>query len=176
MLEKYTLDFEIRELDGHKIRAKINNYQWSKMLTDRKARRFKEIVPKEVWESAINEDVRVYLNHSEYVSIGQNVSIMALDDGVFLEMELRDNELGILDAVKANRLHSCSFGFVCTDEEVTYHGEYYERTIKSMELKEVSLLDRQAAYDNTEIMEKRFLHVPFNQLELKRKRISFISM
>lgn len=34
MLEKCTLDFEIRELDGHRIKAKINNSQWSKMLTD----------------------------------------------------------------------------------------------------------------------------------------------
>ena len=81
MLEKYTLDFEIRELDNHRIKAKINNYQWSKMLTDRKGRKFREIVPKEVWESAINQEVRVYLNHSDYVSIDQNVTINILDDG-----------------------------------------------------------------------------------------------
>ena len=37
------------------------------------------------------------MNHSDYVSIGQNVSIHALDDGVFLEMELRENKLDILD-------------------------------------------------------------------------------
>lgn len=176
MLEKYTLDFEIRELDGHKIKAKINNYQWSKILTDRRGRKFKEIVPKEVWESAINEDVRVYLNHSDYVSIGQNVSIHAFDDGVFLEMELRENELGILDAVKSNRLHSCSFGFVCTDEEVVNQGDYYERTIKSMELKEVSLLDREAAYNDTEIMEKRYLNVPFHQIGLKRRKLALLSL
>lgn len=176
MLEKYTLDFEIRELDNHRIKAKINNYQWSKMLTDRKGRKFREIVPKEVWESAINQEVRVYLNHSDYVSIGQNVTINALDDGVFLEMELRENELGILDAVKSNRLHSCSFGFVCTDEEIVNRGDYYERTIKSMKLKEVSLLDREAAYNNTEIMEQRFLNVPFNPLELKRKKLVLLSI
>lgn len=129
MLEKCTLDFEIKELDGHKIKAKINNYQWSKMLTDRKGRKFREIVPKEVWDSAINQEVRVYLNHSDYVSIGQNVSILALNDGVFLEMELRENELDILDAVKSNRLHSCSFGFVCTDEEIVNRGDYYERPL-----------------------------------------------
>lgn len=176
MLEKYTLDFEIRELDGHKIKAKINNYGWSKMLTDRRGRKFKEIVPKEVWETAINQEVRVYLNHSDYVSIGQNVSIHALDHGVFLEMELRENERGILDAVKSNRLHSCSFGFVCTDEEVVNRGDYYERTIKSMELKEVSLLDREAAYNHTEIMEKRFLNVPYHQIKLKRKKLDLLSI
>lgn len=176
MLEKYTLDFEIRELENHRIKAKINNYQWSKMLTDRKGRKFREIVPKEVWESAINQEVRVYLNHSDYVAIGQNVTINALDDGVFLEMELRENELGILDAVKSNRLHSCSFGFVCTDEEIVNRGDYYERNIKSMKLKEVSLLDREAAYNNTEIMEQRFLNVPYQQIELKRKKLSVLSI
>ena len=175
-MEKYTLDFEIRELDGHRIRAKINNYQWSKMLTDRKGRKFREIVPKEVWESAINQEVRVYLNHSDYVSIGQNVTINALDDGVFLEIELRENELGILDAVKSNRLHSCSFGFVCTDEEIVKRGDYYERTVKSMKLKEVSLLDREAAYNETEIMEKRILKVPFNQITFKRKKLMVLSI
>lgn len=100
------------------------------MLTDHRGRKFKEMVPKEVWESAINEDVIIYLNHSDYVSIGQNATINALDDGVFLEMELRENELGILDAVKSNRLHSCSFGFICTDEEIVKRGDYYERSIK----------------------------------------------
>lgn len=128
-----------------------------------------------MWESTINQEVRVYLNHSDYVSIGHNVNINALDDGVFLELELRENELGILDAVKSNRLHSCSFGFVCTDEEIVKRGDYYERTIKAMKLKEVSLLDREAAYNNTEIMEKRFLNLPFNQLELKRKKLVILS-
>lgn len=175
-MEKYTLDFEIRELDGHKIKAKINNYGWSKMLTDRRGRKFKEIVPKEVWETAINQEVRVYLNHSDYVSIGQDVSIYALDNGVFLEMELRENERGILDTVKSNRLHSCSFGFICTNEDIVDRGDYYERTITSMELKEVSLLDREAAYNHTKIMEKRFLNVPFNDFVLKRKKLALLSI
>lgn len=91
-------------------------------------------------------------------------------------MELRENELGILDAVKSNRLHSCSFGFVCTDEAIVNRGDYYERTIKSMELKEVSLLDCEVAYYHTEIMEKCFLNVPYHQIELKRKKLSVLSI
>ena len=45
-----------------------------------------------------------------------------------------------------------------------------------MKMKKVSLLDREAAYNTTEIMEKRFLNLPFNHVELKQRKLGLLSI
>ncbi|BBF43169.1 hypothetical protein lbkm_1855 [Lachnospiraceae bacterium KM106-2] len=176
-MEKHIVNLEIRELedttDSKKIRAKINDYQWSKMLTDKQGKRFKERVPIETWQAAINNQVKVLLNHNNYVELGQESKFLIKEDGIYLEIILRDNETGVYQAVKENRLHSCSFGFICKSDNIVNYTSYYERTITEMDLIEISLLDQTAAYNNT-MIENRF--IAFNQLLLFRKKLNLLSM
>ena len=51
-------------------------------------------------------------------------------------------------------------------------GNYLERTIEDMELFEVSILDKEPAYNNT-MVEARELYIPVD-LEIKRKRLELL--
>lgn len=167
-------NFEIRESTGNRIRARINDYNWSKVLTDNKGKKFKEKIDKSVWEKALNNnDVKVYINHESFVTLGEDVSINAENDGVYLEMTLRESEQGVHQAVKNGELHSCSFGFKCLGEDIKDNGSYYERTILDMELYEVSLLSKTAAYNNTEIEARNLIYNKNNNL---LKQIEILSL
>lgn len=174
-MEKHIVNLEIRELedttDAKRIRAKINDYGWSKMLTDKQGKFFKEMVPIETWQSAINEHVKVFLNHEDYVELGSETRFLIEPDGIYREITLRDNEKGVYTAVKENRLHSCSFGFICNDSKIISHCSYYERIILDMELLEVSLLDLTPAYNNTTIESRNF---STRNLQLSKRKLQLL--
>lgn len=71
-----------------KIRAKVNDYTLSKTLKDKYNRPFKEICPKTTWENAINDDVKIFINHKDYYNVGKSQNMVVMDEGVFLEVEL----------------------------------------------------------------------------------------
>lgn len=168
MLEKCKIDFEIRELNKHKLVCIVNNYTWSKMMTDKYGKKFRERISKEVWERALSKNqVKVYLNHSDYVEIGYDIQINATKNGVLLTLTLNEKEHGIYRAAKENRLTGCSFGFKCIDEKITERGDFYEREILDFELYEISILDKIPAYNNTSV-EARNLQCNINQLLIRR--------
>lgn len=173
-METHHIKLELRASETNKIRAKINDYNFSKMLTDKQGKKFIEKVPRQVWQRAINSTVKVYLNHKNYIELGESTSITTEDDGVYLEVCLRDSELGVYEAVKENRLHSCSFGFICKEANIIEHGDFYERIITNMELLEVSLLDCTAAYNGTLIENRCSNSHNLQLLKLKCRLLSII--
>ena len=168
-MDNNTLDLEIRELNEHRLVCMVNNYTWSKMMTDKYGKKFRERISREVWGKALSKNpVKIFLNHSDYVEIGSDIQINAMEDGVFLTLTLSAKEHGIYRAAKENRLTGCSFGFKCIDEKITEHGDFYEREIHDFEIYEISLLDKLPAYNHTSV-EARSLHYKHSLLIQKLK-------
>lgn len=159
---------EVRELHENKLVCLVNNYDWSKLLTDKHGKKFKERISKEVWQKAISKNpVKIFLNHSDYVEIGSDIQINATENGVLLSLTLSEKEKGLYFAAKENRLTGCSFGFKCIDEKITDRGDFYEREILDFELYEISILDKIPAYYNTSV-EVRNLQSSRNQLLIRK--------
>lgn len=165
---KILYHIEVRELHENKLVCLVNNYDWSKLLTDKHGKKFKERISKEVWQKAISKNpIKIFLNHSDYVEIGSDIQIEATENGVLLSLTLSEKEQGIYFAAKENRLTGCSFGFKCIDEKITECGDFYEREILNFELYEISILDKIPAYNNTSV-EARNLQFNRNQLLIRK--------
>lgn len=175
MIEKQILEFRALDTNDEtlKIRAKVNDYNKSKILKDRKGKPFVEIAPKEMWEKCLNDEVRVFINHKDYYNVGKNHKFDIQEDGVYLEIELDPiKEKGIYDNVKKGILNQVSFGFSVVKDTFKKVGNYFERTLHDIKISEISLLDKMAAYNGTAI-ECRNLEVPnqFNQLKLIKMKL-----
>lgn len=145
---------EIREVQGNKLVCLVNNYDYSKIMTDKQGKKFRERISKEVWEQAIEknkDNIKIFLNHQDYIEIGSNIEVQATNEGVILTLELSDKEMGLYNAAKQDKLTGCSFGFKCIKDNITENQGYYDREILEMELKEISLLDKTPAYNNTSV-------------------------
>lgn len=171
-MEKQYNNIEIRELQDNELRivCKVNDYGLSKEMIDKQGRRFKEIVPKDTWEKAINENVKFYYNHKPYFELANSVELRAEEDGVYLYATLKDTERGLYQAVKDGLITGMSFGFRALKDRFNYIGNYLQRTIEDMELFEVSILDKTPAYNNT-LVEARELNIPIDYT-IKRKRLN----
>lgn len=159
------------------IKCIVNDYTWSKILTDRHGRKFKEKIPRDTWLKALEKNQpKIFINHQNYIEIGENISIEATNNGVILNLNLTDKEQNLYNAVKNGKVNTCSFGFEVIDEDIVDRGSYYERVVKEMELFEISLLDRNRtpAYNNTKI-EIRYLHT-FNNLSLLQREIEVLKL
>lgn len=156
-----------------KIRAKVNDYTLSKTLKDKYGRPFKEVCPKTTWENAINDEIRILINHKNYYNVGKFHNIDVTDEGVFLEVELDPlKEKGIYENVKRGVLNQVSFGFNVIADTWNRDNDYFIRKLNKINLLEISLLDCTAAYNNTAIETRLMIQVPQNQLyEIKRKKL-----
>ena len=163
-MENKILEFRTLETDDNslKIRALVNNYKPSKMLKNKKGQSFIEVAPKEMWEKCISDDVKIFVNHKDYYNVGISHKFDIKDDGVYLEIELdRVKEKGIYENVKNGILNQISFGFNAISDKWDKIGNYFQRTLENINLKEISLLDCTAAYNGTAI-ECRNIDVPVN--------------
>ena len=171
-MEKQYNNIEIRELQDNelKIVCKVNDYGLSKEMIDKQGRKFKEIVPKDTWEKAINENVKFYYNHKPYFELADSIELKAENDGVYLYATLKDTEKGLYEAIKDGLITGMSFGFKAIKDTFNHVGNYLQRTIEDMELFEVSILDKTPAYNNT-LVEARELNIPIDYT-IKRKRLN----
>jgi HK97 family phage prohead protease len=175
-MEKIYNKLEVRELENNSLSlvCKVNDYTLSKELRGINGV-FKELVPRDTWEKAINEKVKFYYNHKPYFELGASAELRAEEDGVYLYATLKDTERGLYDAVKNGEITGMSFGFRCLKDKWDNAGNYKQRTILDMELYEVSILDKTPAYNNTSV-EARSLYIPVDlniyrrQLELYKLR------
>ena len=171
-MEKQYSKLEVRELDNSSLLVcKVNDYGVSKELRGKNGA-FREVVPKETWQKAINENVKFYYNHKPYFELAEKVELRAEEDGVYIYATLKDSEKGLYDAVKDGLITGMSFGFRALKDSFKQVGNYLERTIEDMELFEVSILDKEPAYNNT-MVEARELYIPVD-LEIKRKRLELL--
>lgn len=175
-MEKIYNKLEIRELENSSLSlvCKVNDYSLSKELRGINGA-FRELVPKETWEKAINQNIKFYYNHKPYFELGASAELRAEEDGVYLYATLKENEKGLYDAVKNGEITGMSFGFRCLKDKWDNVGNFKQRTILDMELYEVSILDKTPAYNNTSV-EARSLYIPVDlniyrrQLELYKLR------
>ena len=145
---------EIREVQGNKLVCLVNNYDYSKMMTDKQGKKFRERISKEVWEHAIEknkDNIKIFLNHQDYIEIGSNIKVQATNEGVILTLELSDKEMGLYQAAKSDKLTGCSFGFKCIKDNISETQGYYDREVLEMELYEISILDKTPAYNSTSV-------------------------
>ena len=152
---------EIRELNGNKLVCLVNNYDYSKIMTDKQGKRFRERIPKQVWLKAIEknkDNIKIFLNHQDYIEIGSNIDVQATDEGVVLTLELSDKEKGLYNAAKQDKLTGCSFGFKCIKDNITEQQGYYDREVLEMELYEISILDKTPAYNNTSVEARNLIY------------------
>lgn len=166
---------ELRELETQddilKIRAKVNDYTFSKMMKDKYGRQFREICPRETWEGAIKNDIRVLINHKGYYNVGNFYKIDITNEGVFLEVELDPlKERGIYESVKNGVLNQVSFGFKVIKDAWYKCENYLERKLEKIKLVEISLLDCTAAYNGTKI-ECRNITSTNKCICIKRKKL-----
>ena len=138
-MEKVYNKLEIRELENSSLSlvCKVNDYSLSKELRGINGA-FRELVPKETWEKAINENIKFYYNHKPYFELGASAELRAEEDGVYLYATLKENEKGLYDAVKNGEITGMSFGFRCLKDKWDNVGSYKQRTILDMELYAVS--------------------------------------
>lgn len=169
-MEKIYNKLEIRELESNSLSlvCKVNDYSLSKELRGKNGT-FRELVPKETWEKAINDNIKFYYNHKPYFELGVSSELRAEDDGVYLYAKLKENEKGLYNAVKDGLITGMSFGFKVLKDRWSNEGTYRQRTIEEMELFEVSILDKEPAYWGTSA-EVRGLHIPID-LSVMKKRL-----
>lgn len=173
-MEKFIIDnIEVRELeDSLKIVAKVNDYGLSKTLRGKNGE-FKEIVPKETWTRAIenNPNIKVYYNHQDVVNVADSVEFRIENDGVYADITLTKNADGLYKKVKENLTTGISFGFRALSDKFEQVGNFMRRTINEMFLEEISILDKTPAYNNT-YAEVRAIEVPkLFDLELEKRKL-----
>lgn len=47
-----------------------------------------KIRPKATWEDALNDDIKIFINHKNYYNVGKSYNIDVTDRGIFLVVEL----------------------------------------------------------------------------------------
>lgn len=130
----------------------------SRILPSPRGKFIEHIVPgafKKALEQA--EDVKLLFNHSEHRQLGSikqgNLSLK--EDVIGLRAKCTVNDAEIIDKAKKNELRGWSFGFRVLKAEWS-DGEdgIQRRSIKELQLNEVSILDRTPAYYATSIEER----------------------
>lgn len=119
---------------------------------------FEEVINPGAFSRTLSEngDVRALFNHNWDKVLGRTKSgtlILSEDDrGLKFEIELPNNSLGrdLAESMARGDINQCSFGFFATDEEWNYNIEPASRTIKEVELFEISIVSI-PAYDDTEV-------------------------
>ena len=176
MIEQKLNSIEFRALEEDnklKIVAKVNDYNKSKMMRDKNGKNFVEIAPKEMWQRCLHDGIKVFLNHKNYVEIGNSHTFEVRNDGVYMEVVLDPTkEKGIYENVKQGILSQVSFGFKVVKDSWKKVNDYFERTLEDIKISEISLLDCTAAYNSTSI-ECRNLEVPntFNKVDISLMKL-----
>lgn len=103
-----------------------------------------------------NSDIRALFNHDWGTVLGRTKSgtlrLQEDERGLHFEVDLPNTStaLDLAESMKRGDINQCSFGFVPSEEEWDYSVEPAIRTIKSVELYEVSVVSI-PAYDDTEV-------------------------
>ena len=147
--------------------------RFSSPITDNEGRKFIEKIASGTFAKAIEQadDIGVMLNHEKPLTTVRNGEITLKEDsiGLFFDGDITDEET--VQRARNRELVGWSFGFRATgqtDRECETAGIDYERTIDSMELLEVSIIDirKKPCYPATSISARA---EPENTIELRAK-------
>ena len=154
------MHIEIRE-DSVVITGYVNAVErYSKPIKESlhgKIRTFIERIRSGVFKSALqrNDDVKVLLNHDENRELATTKDGTAIleEDNIGLRAEVTIIDKDVIEKAKNNKLVGWSFGFYANSDELGKDGNSETRTVTSLDLLEVSILDdtKSPAYYGTSI-------------------------
>ena len=122
-----------------------------------KKRTFLEKIKAGVFKKALkkNDDVLVLLNHDKERAIARTSDGSAVldEDNIGLRAEITITDDEVVQKAREGKLSGWSFGFMANDDELTEEGSNEVRTLKDIDLVEVSILDdkHSPAYYGTSI-------------------------
>lgn len=154
------MHIEIRE-DSVVINGYVNAVErYSKPIRESlhgKVRTFIERIRSGVFKSALqrNDDVKVLLNHDENRELATTKDGTAIleEDNIGLRAEVTITDKDVIEKAKNNKLVGWSFSFYANSDELGKDGNSETRTVTSLDLLEVSILDdtKSPAYYGTSI-------------------------
>ncbi|PEA97939.1 HK97 family phage prohead protease [Bacillus cereus] len=126
-----------------------------------------------------NSDIRALFNHNWDNVLGRTKSgtlrLEEDDKGLKFEIELPNTSVGrdLAESMSRGDINQCSFGFWITEENWDYNVEPALRTIKEVELYEISVVSI-PAYDDTEVSLVRSKEIG-KEIEQRMKMIKQIN-
>ena len=110
-----------------------------------KVRTFLERIRAGVFRDALkrNDEVLVLLNHDNnrvLASTKEGTAVLE-EDNIGLRAEITITDSYVVQKAREGKLTGWSFGFIANDDELSAEGKDEIRTVTSMELREVSILD-----------------------------------
>jgi len=116
---------------------------------------FREQLATGCFTSSMGNDVRALVNHSSSACVGRTKSgtlrLIQDDKGLQFEVDLPDTTAArdLKVSVERGDVTGCSFGFFCLDDEIDCSTTPITRTVKDVELFEVSVGVTFPAYEST---------------------------
>ena len=143
---------EIRSKDRMDVSGYVNvTGRDSRPLRDKHGLYTEQIAPG-TFAQALTAGTPVELRFNHKAILGSTENCLELrEDNVGLKAECVVTDPNVIAKAEAGELRGWSFGFVCRDDDWTGEGDARHRTVKELELREVSILDKTPAYIATSI-------------------------
>lgn len=155
--------------------------RFSKPLYDKKGKFIERIMPS-VFRRAIekNDAIKVLLNHDYDMELAntKDGSANLYEDNIGLRAIVEITEPTVIEKAKKKKLRGWSFGFSCNKEEETINEDgLRERTVRDIELIEVSIIDdrKTPAYIGTsiEMRDDDFTLIEYRSEEFEEDSFSY---
>jgi HK97 family phage prohead protease len=167
---------ELRTLEGENLN--IEGYvnavgrESELLFSAKKGKWFKEIMEPGVFKRALenNIDIPMLLEHdySKEIARTSNGTLELTEDSIGLKFKATITDEELYSSIKNGEINSCSFGFVCEEEEIEFVSNREEkRYVKGIQLLEVSLV-KNPAYIGS-LVEARNMESALQELGISRK-------
>lgn len=156
----------------------VNNYKKSKVLT-RNGKKFREIISREVFEKALHKkpEIKLFINHQPYVDVAEKIEVVAEEKGLVTKVKLLENAKGLFDRIKSNEFGEFSFGMKVLKDKWVSDGDVDLRIVEDIELVEISILNVEAAYNGTEVLEyRKFANDELWKLDLMKYKLEILKL
>lgn len=133
---------------------------------------FKEVMEPGVFKRALenNVDIPMLLEHdyNKQIASTSNGTLELTEDSIGLKFKATIQDQELYSSIKNGEINSCSFGFVCEEDEYEFvNNKEEKRYVKDIQLLEVSLV-KNPAYIGS-LVEARNMEMALQELNVSRK-------
>lgn len=133
---------------------------------------FKEVMEPGVFKRALenNVDIPMLLEHDydKQIASTSNGTLELTEDSIGLKFKATIQDQELYSSIKNGEINSCSFGFVCEEDEYEFvNNKEEKRYVKDIQLLEVSLV-KNPAYIGS-LVEARNMEMALQELNVSRK-------
>lgn len=133
---------------------------------------FKEVMEPGVFKRALenNVDIPMLLEHdyNKQIASTSNGTLELTEDSIGLKFKATIQDQELYNSIKNGEINSCSFGFVCEEDEYEFvNNKEEKRYVKDIQLLEVSLV-KNPAYIGS-LVEARNMEMALQELNVSRK-------